>query len=304
MKCTQAFVKTVMATAVLGISLGAPQISSAKILPPNDLYLQDNLDGFTNVTREQFNEIIDEIMAIYIPIALARGVNLTVDKNWSSSVVNAYASQPGPTDWEIAMFGGLARRPEVTPDGFALVVCHELGHHFGGFAFYRGGDWAASEGQSDYYATQACAQRIWGDQRSKNAESRASVDPVAKSQCDTAWTMQEKRDLCYRSSMAGHSLANLLAALGSASTPKFDTPDTNTVSSTYERHPAAQCRLDTYFQGALCTVEANLDVIPGRNHPNGQESAEAEKEAADYSCTSYGGQSMGHRPACWFKAGI
>ena len=27
------------------------------------------------------------------------------------------------------MYGGLARRAEVTEDGFAMVLCHELGHH-------------------------------------------------------------------------------------------------------------------------------------------------------------------------------
>ena len=30
------------------------------------------------------------------------------------------------------MFGGLAGHETITTDAFALVACHELGHHIGG----------------------------------------------------------------------------------------------------------------------------------------------------------------------------
>ena len=48
--------------------------------------------------------------------------------------------------WVVAMFGGLARRPEVTKDAFQFVVCHEVGHHLAGWPFAY--DWASNEGQS------------------------------------------------------------------------------------------------------------------------------------------------------------
>ncbi|HYX34722.1 MAG TPA: hypothetical protein VE954_16615 [Oligoflexus sp.] len=37
-------------------------------LPPNDLHLEDNLLRDANVTEEDFNNVIDQVEAIYAPI--------------------------------------------------------------------------------------------------------------------------------------------------------------------------------------------------------------------------------------------
>src|SRR6478609_9034269 len=76
------------------------------------------------------------------------------------------------TTYRVHMYGGLARRPEVTPDGFTLVVCHEVGHHFGGYPFVRDAYWAANDGQADYFSTLACARRLWQNQPADNALAR------------------------------------------------------------------------------------------------------------------------------------
>ena len=36
----------------------------------------------------------------------------------------------------IELNGGLARRPEVSSDGFTMVICHELGHFLAGLDGY------------------------------------------------------------------------------------------------------------------------------------------------------------------------
>ena len=276
-----------------------------KFAPENTLYLQDNKKMITNITETQFNEIIDKIIAIYAPLATQKGATLTSHNHWSDSTVNAYAEQSEDgLSWTIDMFGGLARRPEVTLDGFALVVCHELGHHFGGFAFYQsaGDDWAATEGQSDYYATLACAREVWKNEVTENANARANVQSYVKNKCDTVWKTEAEQNLCYRISAAGESLAHLLATLGGSSKPKFDTPSRQVARRTQEGHPEAQCRLDTYFNGALCNANPDLTVIPGRNHAKGQGSLEAEQESAKHTCFKSDGYTLGLRPACWFNA--
>jgi len=87
----------------------------------------------------------------------------------------------------------------------------------------------------------------------------------------------------------------------------FATPDTHVVSTTNVNHPAAQCRLDTYVLGALCTIYPNLDLIPGEDAAGGRNSVLAELQAAVYSClpssplvgaVNYNGK---NRPRCWFK---
>jgi hypothetical protein len=200
------------------------------------------------------------------------------------------------------MYGGLARRSEVTPDGFALVVCHELGHHLAGFPF-RGSflaTWAANEGQSDYFATQACARKMWKADIAKNAEYREKVGGYERDRCDAAWTSEADRDLCYRVANAGLSLGSLLAALKKDGEPRFETPDEKKVASTFHGHPAAQCRLDTYLAGAACPVAFLDDIIPGRGQAGGQGSRAAEETAYRYSCSGASAFAVAARPSCWF----
>jgi len=271
------------------------------ILPPNSLHLQDNINSIANMSEQEFNTIINNIMNLYRPIVTARGARLTSNNLWTDTTVNASAQQSG-NNWIINMYGGLARRPEVTPDGFAMVVCHELGHHLAGFPFYGDTDWAASEGQSDYFATQSCAREIWRGQTNENAQFRTLVGDFEKKKCDVAWSKVEDQDLCYRTAAAGHSLATLLGALRSnTNLPRFDTPDQRKVATTYTAHPEAQCRLDTYFSGALCPVTFDKNQIPGRSSSGGQTSQNAELSASNQSCMTAAGYNAGVRPLCWFK---
>lgn len=288
-----ALVSGLLATA--GLSARA----HASILPPNNLHLQDDVRIFANITPEEFNAIINRAIDLYRPLAAIHGATLKSNNLWENSTVNASAEQRG-NEWIINMYGGLARRQEVTPDGFAMVVCHELGHHFGGFAFYGNTDWAASEGQSDYFATQACARKLWGAEGDVNTRARADVTEFEKSRCDASWTKTPDRDLCYRNVAAGKSLATLLSALRNGGVPRTETPDSKQVTRTSTGHPEAQCRLDTYFAGALCTVGFDERIIPGRKHPEGQLSLGAERVAGSSSCMNAYGYDAGVRPRCWY----
>jgi len=271
----------------------------ASILPPNDLDKQDNPTIMANMTEAEFNGIVDEVVSAYKGIAQGHGATLTANKLWTNTTVNASANQDG-NNWVINMYGGLARRPEVTPDGFAMVVCHELGHHLGGFPFYGNADWASSEGQSDYFATQVCSRKIWKDDLLVNAEFADAVTPAEKTKCDGSWRGVDDRNLCYRTVAAGKSLATLLSALNSGGVPKTETPDTRQVTTTEVQHPQAQCRLDTYLAGALCTAPFTATVIPGRNNASGQVSIAAEQDAARVSCMTATGWTFGTRPRCWY----
>lgn len=205
----------------------------------------------------------------------------------------------------VRISGGLARRPELTQDGFTLIVCHELGHHLGGFAFSPPdpliGVWAATEGQSDYFATQVCARKLWAQDFSINAEFRKTAKPIVLSLCNQVWSGANDQDLCYRVLTASESVITTMAALMGKPVPQMDTPDTSVVSQTESKHPAIQCRLDTSVQGALCLARHDERVIPGRKIPSGEFSLEAEQAAVANSCMASSGYSQGLRPKCWFK---
>jgi hypothetical protein len=121
-------------------------------VPENDLKISENAKRFGGMTEEQFNSVIESVETIYAPIISELGGTLKVVRNWSDSTVNAYAQRVG-NEWRVSMFGGLARHDTITADGFALVVCHEIGHHIGGAPRKTStwsNPWASNEGQADY----------------------------------------------------------------------------------------------------------------------------------------------------------
>lgn len=268
------------------ILAGATQ-AQADFLPENDLHLQDSVEYTGNVTEEEFNAIIDQAEEIFVPIAAAHGGKLKIKRDWEKTTVNASANR-FLSNWFVNMYGGLARRPEVTRDGFNMVLCHELGHHLAGFPFRIASSWGANEGQSDYHATLACTRLMWKDQHEENARFRATVAATPKKLCDERNDSEAEQNLCYRQMMAGYSTAALVAVLTKGEF-SFETRDTKVVDRTSSAHPSAQCRLDTFVAGTLCKAQFNYDVIPKKE--------EASNEVA---CLNSHGDELAVRPRCWF----
>lgn len=297
-------IKTVAVAASLsfaGLALACSMDGKDGFLPENNLYIPESAKVLGGITEAEFNSIITKVETVYAPIVRNAGGNLKIERSWSDGTVNAYASQSGST-WMVKMFGGLARHNTITVDGMALVVCHEIGHHIGG-APKKGGSggggwwggtggissWASNEGQSDYFATLKCLRKVFVNDDNSAVVTTLNAPEKLVSSCNQA-TKGNKEDaaLCIRTSMAGMSVSNLFAALGKLPDPKFETPDTKTVSKTDDNHPRAQCRLDTYFQGSLCDVSMNEDV--------------SNSDEVKGTCHPSLGHTTGTRPLCWFKA--
>lgn len=295
---------TLLKTGMVALLVSSSPLHAA-FLPDNDLDKEDaeiQLLNSSNITQVEFSQVVDSVINHYRPLAKKYGGTLRSWKSWKSSTVNAFATEL-LGQWLVRVNGGLARRPEISADGLALVVCHELGHHIAGFPM--GNRWAAIEGQSDYFATQACAKKIWKDETEKNKLAALTVDPTAQAQCDQVYFTAAQRNICYRTANASLGLARLLSKLRSGSAePKFDTPDTTVVTETFKMHPAAQCRLDTLMQGAVCDRLPQEGLIPGRKHRSRKTAVDPEREAAENSCTALTGHRVGLRPTCWFKPTI
>lgn len=222
-------------------------------MPENNLWMEDSFTA-GGLDEATFNQAIDEVEKIYAPIFQGFGASLNIERNWTDATVNAYAQQTGNI-WTVAMFGGLARRPEVTKEGFQMVICHEIGHHLGGVP---AAGWASYEGESDYFALHVCAKKVFA-----NAVGSGEVARHCAGQPDKKYAF-----ICTVSLSAGQSLGNLLAALGGQSEPNYDTPDKSVVRVTDQNHPKAQCRLDTYLAGARCLkgwddkkIPSNYDAV-------------------------------------------
>ena len=259
-------------------------------LPENNLKISVDAKRVGGITEEQFNAVIDIYEELYTPIVKEQGGNLEIVRNWSDGTVNAYAQQIGST-WKVSMFGGLARHETITPDGFALVVCHEIGHHIGGAprkVSPWSSPWASNEGQADYFATLKCLRRAWQHENNEAIVRAMNVPAALTKACSAQHLWNRDYYVCVRGGMAGQSVSKLFQALRNQTTePKFDTPDTTVVTRTNDNHPATQCRMDTYFQGALCEADWREDV-----------SASSEVTGT---CHGTLGHTVGTRPLCWFK---
>lgn len=262
-------------------------------LPENDMYISADSKDAAGLTEEQFNAVIDKYETIYAPIIKGMGGNLSVNRKWDDGTVNASAQRSG-SNWVVNMYGGLARHATITEDGFALVVCHEIGHHLGGAPKVAGflglNRWASNEGQSDYYATLKCLRMGFLNDDNAAIVSKMNVPALLSQKCAQQFADENEKNICIRGGMAGVSVAGLFASMRNQPEGRFETPDTNVVGKTNDAHPAHQCRLDTYFQGALCDMEVSSDVN--------------QKNEVDGTCHGSTGHKVGLRPLCWFKPSV
>ncbi len=280
-----------LATLVLSVpAFSCTEDGSTGFLPENNFKIEVDAKRTAGLSEAQFNAVIDKVETIYAPIVSQEGGSLVVERKWTDGTVNAYAQRSGKS-WKVSMFGGLARHATITEDGFALVVCHEIGHHIGGApkkASAWSNSWASNEGQSDYFATLKCLRRSFLNDDNATIVASMQVSAELTKKCAESWSSEVDRNICIRGAMAGDSVAKLFAALRQQAPAKFETPDRNVVSRTDDNHPATQCRLDTYLQGALCGVAFSDDV--------------AQNSEVTGTCHASNGHSVGLRPLCWFKA--
>ncbi len=266
----------------------SPKVLCDGFAPKNNLYIPANQFTDTGITQDQWTALFDRYEKIYTPIIAAHGGKLELNRLWDDGTVNANANQDGTT-WTINMYGGLARYQNMTVDGMALVVCHETGHHLGG-APKIGGDatyWASNEGAADYFGVLKCLRYMFAEDDNTKIVSEMSVEPTIQKTCATQFQDQKDQAICMRGATAGTLLGRILGELGQDSqVPTVDTPDKSVVTETDDSHPAAQCRLDTYYQAANCTASLATEPV-GDNYHTG-------------SCTAPQFK-MGLRPTCWFK---
>lgn len=277
-----------LGVALMGMSAPSVKELCHGFVPENDLWISADLEGVAGIDEATFNAVITKVENHYRGIISAKGGNLSVRRLWSDGTVNASAQQMFGY-WIVNMYGGLARHETITADGFALVMCHEVGHHIGGAPKISTGlPWASNEGQSDYFANLKCLRSIWWNDDNVQIVKEMEVEPFVERKCSETFSSDNEAAICMRGAMAGRSVANLFQALREEpEAPQFDSPDPKVVHRTDDRHPGTQCRLDTYLQGSICKESHLTDVTNTSPHTG--------------TCTTTNGFDEGHRPHCWYK---
>jgi hypothetical protein len=280
-----------------GGKVSEQEVKLCDFAPKNDLRIPEGLKTSGGIEKAEFERAIDKVEALYAPIVADKGAVLKMNRLWSSAEVNASATRKGKT-WIVNAYGGLARFKWMTYDGEVMVLCHEMGHHLGGIPTYPGvlgGSWASNEGQSDYFATMKCFRRIIENDDNEAILSSMNIPSDVSKACQMSYASAKDIAICMRSSMTGKVLARVLYELGRSGSrtsepenpPEFDTPSATEVSATNNAHPLSQCRLDTYFAGAVCSVSPLIEF--------------SRTEARTGACNQELGDAFGFRPRCWYK---
>ena len=236
------------------------------------------------ISEATFNAALDKVVAVYNPIVKAHGYTLQFNRLWPDGTVNSDTYTDGTT-WIINSYGGLGRYPGMTSDAYIAVACHELGHHLGGAPVFNDGSLMSIEGEADYHVGTKCMRKVFAKDNNIKIVAATKVDPLVASRCTQAFKGNAGEiALCERSAEAGLVLAKILQDLEKGAPIAFTTPDPAVVTQTFEDHPAAQCRLDTYFNSAVCSVSSDIEFSND-----------------DY---KVGSCLKGHgvRPSCWFAA--
>lgn len=253
-------------------------------MPENNMSFSVDDKSAGGITEAQFNKVLDKVSTVFSSVVAKTGRKFVIERRWTDSTVNAFAHQKVAGVDTIVMYGGLARHPETTEDAMALVACHELGHHLGGAPKESSLPWASNEGQADYWGSMKCLRQYFSDEDNATAIKNVAVPKEVVAQCELIYKNENELAMCERTAMAGLALGKLLA---SGKAVSFTTPDTSAVKVTYDGHPAAQCRLDTYYQGSLCDHDLSQTV--------------SNTDANVSVCTLKNGDTVGNRPLCWFK---
>jgi hypothetical protein len=202
--------------------------SHAAIMDQELIYLSPKL------SKRSFLSVIAIMRGTFSPLAEAQGRKLMFYTDYNNDWAQAFARR-----WEtdqILVYGGIAGIPGTTEDSFALTLCHELGHLYGGEPFSDSYNRLSVEGQADYWATYICFSQVADKLPHREASSEA------KEVC-------AGNDICARSLDAALVMTSFFADNRGIPHPQIQTPDPTIVTEVLKIHPEPQCRLDTLWAG-------------------------------------------------------
>lgn len=171
------------------------------------------------------DSLITQQLFYTIPITLISEfkVQVQLDAKWESPYFGAGISFYENT-FRLMILGGTTRIKGLTPDAYAAIVCHELGHIIGGSPLQTipGAEWSSSEGQSDFFAASVCLPRYF---------KKLGVSDLEISQ---------------RVEQAGFEMISAFMTIEKGSVKRFKMDDTRVESTLINNYPTLQCRYENF----------------------------------------------------------
>jgi hypothetical protein len=119
--------------------------------------------------------------------------DIAIDIAWESDSLNAQAFRLGPAAPHVLIYGGLARHRDIGPEGLALAIAHEVGHHKGGAPASRHYHWLSTDRRADEWARTVGLPSVFGEAAADVARTGADqlfgaladlVAPRTEPRCD------------------------------------------------------------------------------------------------------------------------
>jgi hypothetical protein len=260
--------------------------SFASFLPENNLQVLQSKKFSDSDLVKKFKPFNEAVLEAYKEDITSEGGTLSIDFDFNSATVNAFASRSGDNLelWKIRFLGGMLRHKFMNEFVYLGVLCHELGHHLGGTPRKGEGSWVSVEGQADYFASNQCLKKIINTKNVLSFEGM-QIPKFVSEKCLDRFTDINELAACKKTAFISMEIGKFLFKInrgrrGNRSPkPVITKRAKNVVSTTNLKHPKPQCRLDTFFEGSLCF-----------------ESFQGQKNCPD-SKDWY----QGARPLCWFK---
>ena len=153
---------------IIFILLFSAPITFAKIYPPCP---SDRADYFCISPDMTPNSQIDIVKFFTVPVQILQLFQFETSQKNYPVVLNAEWESPFfgagislfDEQFRLMILGGTSRIAGLTPDAYAAIICHELGHIVAGepFQTIQFADWSSSEGQSDFFAASVCLPRYF-----------------------------------------------------------------------------------------------------------------------------------------------
>lgn len=238
----------------LGMLLNQAEAKRKGCLGDSKMKISKNMKS-TSMNHHKYKDLYRRAQETLGPIILKHYNKMLIFKDaWDEDRVNAHATRDWDDNAVITVNGGMARHPLMNEDVFFLLVCHELGHQFGGAPKqFRGRSqrrsWSSAEGQADYFATMKCFPHLAGEKKSDTNSQFSEIcqdDPT-----------------CLKTAETSFILAQIYAEVKHETIPSLSNKDPNLVNRTVYGHSNSQCRLDTMIEGSKCArrLELPLDSI-------------------------------------------
>lgn len=125
---------------------------------------------YAAITRDNALRIIDHFEVVMGPVTIKKtSYHLKVWFDWTADILPLVKDTAGGAITHSSrsseqigakIKGGIARHPDIGEAGFALIICHELGHFLGKSIGHLNIGIKASEAAADKFAIQVCLPEL------------------------------------------------------------------------------------------------------------------------------------------------